>query len=134
MSDRIPVLQEALASVEKALKALTDKADLTAVALRRVKRVTVLTVAGLILDFTLTLAVGWGWNTVHANQVRLNDLAASVQLESDRNKTAECAMVALFLQFEPKTLANPGYTPEQHTQQIQAYETLRQIARDLQCP
>lgn len=134
MPDRIPALQAALEAVENALGALTEKTDLTEAALRRLRRVTVLTILGLVLDFTLTLAVGWGWNTVSNSQERVNELAAAVRAESDRNKTAECAVITLFLQFEPKTLANPAYTAEQHAQQEQAYATLRQISRDLQCP
>lgn len=134
MTERIPAIQKALAAVENALEALTEKVSFDEAMLRRVKRTAIVAAIGVVLDITLTVLITWGLAGVSNNQARINQLQAALQSETDRNRTAQCAMVALFLQFEPRTLSNPTYTEEQRDQQKQAYATLRGIAHDLQCP
>jgi hypothetical protein len=134
MPDRIPALQESLAAVDAALEELSKTVRLDEQTLRRTRNTARLAVFGLLLDITLTVLVGWGLVGVSDNQSRVNSLQAAIQSETDRTQKAECAFIALFLQFEPKTTSNPAYTPEQHALQAQAYATLRQIGTDLQCP
>lgn len=133
MTERIPAIQEGLAAAVTALDDLATKVSIDEVTLRRVKRSTTIATIGVIADIALTVLMGWGLVGVNNNQARVNQLQAAVQQEADQSRTAQCAMVALFLQFEPKTLANPAYTEEQHALQVQAYATLKQIAKDLEC-
>lgn len=133
MPDRIPSLQKALVAVEGALDTLMEKVSLDEATLRRLKRLTVVLTCSVIFDVALTVLVGWGLAGVTTNQARINELQSSVQQEADRSRTAQCAVITLFLQFEPKTLANPAYTDEQKALQTQAYTTLTQIAKDLEC-
>jgi hypothetical protein len=134
MPERIPALQNSLAAAEAALEELSTAVRLDEQTLRRTRNTARVAVFGLLLDITLTVLVGWGLVGVTDNQTRVNNLQSALQAETDRNSKAQCAFIALFLQFEPKTINNPAYTPEQHALQAQAYTTLRQIGTDLQCP
>lgn len=133
MPDRIPRIEQGLNDAVDALNALSEQVNLDESTLRRVKVVAGVAVFGLILDITLTVLVGWGLFGVNQNQDRINELQYSVKQEADRSRAGQCAVITLFLQFEPKTLANPAYTDEQKTLQAQAYTTLKQIAHDLEC-
>jgi len=141
MPDRIPVIQQALADAVTAIDQLDEKLTLDEVTLdevksttRRLKVTTAITLMSVLLDIALTVLVGWGLFGLNHNQARINQLQAAVQSEADRGRAGQCAMVTLFLQFEPKTLSNPSYTDEQKGLQTQAYTTLRQIALTLECP
>lgn len=133
MSDRSE-LAAALVRTEQTLADLAQKVDIHQTTLRRNKIALRLAIFGLALDMTLTVLVGWGLVGIGDSQSRINQLQVAQQYETDHTKTAECAIVTLFLQFEPKTINNPAYTSEQHALQAQAYATLRQIGTDLQCP
>lgn len=133
MPERIPAIQQALADTEAALKELTGQVDFDEATLRRTKNTARVALFGLILDITLTVFVGWGLVGVNHDQTRINELQASVQAEADHSRLAQCAIITLFLQFEPKSLANPNYTAEQRALQVQAYQTLRQIGDNLGC-
>ncbi|MFI5542082.1 hypothetical protein ACIA5H_37575 [Nocardia sp. NPDC051900] len=133
MPERIPALQTALAQAQTAIEKLSKKVDLDEHTLRRTKRTARLALFSVVLDLTLTALVGWGLVGVNDNQDRITTLQSTVQIETERTKTALCAVITLFLQFEPRTISNPTYTEEQRAQQVQAYQVLRQIDRDLGC-
>lgn len=126
-------LAEALERTEGLLHDVADMVDIHQTTLHRGKVAFTMAIVGLVADLTLTVFLGWGLFGVNHNQDRINSLQSAVQLETDRNKTSQCAVVTLFLQIAPKMIANPGYTPEQHALQAQAYQTLQQIGQDLGC-
>lgn len=126
MSEQAGELAAALASAEAAITRLSETVDVHRSTLLRVKIVFAMALAGLVL-------VAFGLLGVQYSQGRINDLQTTLQLETNRNHEAQCAMVLLFLQFESRTTTNPGYTAEQRALQVQAYKTLRQIGADLGC-
>lgn len=134
MPERIPALQKSLADAEAALEELSNTVRVDEATLRRTKNTARVAVFGLLLDITLTVMVGWGLAGVNSNQDRVNQLAATVQSETDRNKSAQCAVNSLLLQYASRSMTSPAYTPEQHQAQTQAVETLKKIGTDLQCP
>ncbi|WP_280448477.1 hypothetical protein [Nocardia brasiliensis] len=126
MPDRAE-LAAALKDTEDAVERLSKTVDLTQSTLRKIKAAFAIGMVAVVL----ALAVGgFVWN----NQNRINHLQDSMQVETNRNREAQCAMFALFLQYAPRTTTNPAYTEEQRAQQLQAYATLRQISVDLGCP
>lgn len=134
MPDLPKDLAGALERTEDAVQRLARTVDFNEATLRRVAVAISVGLAGLILDLVLTVAVGWGYFGVTSNQDKISDLQESAQVETERNRSAQCAVNALLLQFAPRTTVNPSYTEEQRAQQIQAYQTLRQISADLGCP
>lgn len=127
-------IREALEQANDAVTVLSDRLDLQEGTTRRIKRANRIVLFSVLFDVALTLAVGYGLLGVDRNQGRINDLQETLQVQTERNRTAQCAVNALFLQFEPRTTVNPSYTDEQRAQQVQAYATLRQIGADLGCP
>lgn len=128
MPDRAELssLRAALEETSEAVGRLASTTRVHQATLRRVK--VAIAVAAIAVLVALAVAV-----FVYRNQQRLDHLQAAMQVETDRNKSSQCAMIALFVQFEPKTTTNPNYTGEQRQQQLQAYQTLRGIAHDLGC-
>src|SRR6266702_2392115 len=126
-------LAEALERTEAALTDVSNTVEIHQATLHRGKVAFAVAIAGLILDISLTVLVGWGLFGVNHNHDRINTLQAAVQLETDRNNASQCAVIALFLQIAPKMLANSAYTPEQHAVQAQAYQTFQRIGQDLGC-
>lgn len=133
MPDRATELTVALQKSERAVNNLAETVGVHESTLNRVKITSAVALVGLLLDLTLTVLVGFGLAGVDRNQDRIADLHAKVLAETERNTTAQCAFIALFLQFAPRTTNNPSYTEEQRARQVQAYETLRGIGRDLGC-
>lgn len=133
MPDRATELATALQNTEDALNALSTKVGVNERTARSAKLAARLALIGFVLDIALTVFVGLGLFGVNHNQDRINSLQTALQVETDRNKESTCAMIALFLQFEPKTTTNPSYTEEQRAQQTQAYQTLHQISDALGC-
>lgn len=127
MPERVAALVEALADTERAVDSLADKINVHDKTLLRVK------IAGVLAAAGIAIALGLGVAVVE-NQAKINHLQTALSQETERNKNAQCAVDALFLQFEPRTLANPSYTDEQKQLQKQLYATLRQISADLGCP
>lgn len=126
MSDLAGELTAALTSAEAAITRLSETVDVHQSALWRIK-------FAFALMTVLVVLVGYGLYAVNQNQDRINELQTALQVETDRNKSAQCAMVLLFLQFESRTTVNPSYSEEQRALQKQAYKTLRQIGTDLGC-
>lgn len=133
MPDRANDLTVALGKTEKAVNRLSATVGVHESTLKRVSVASAVAMVGLLLDLTLTILVGLGLAGVNHNQDRINELQDRVLIENARNKSAQCAFIALFLQFEPRTTVNPTYTEEQRAQQKEAYTTLRQIGADLGC-
>ncbi|MFE7798995.1 hypothetical protein [Nocardia sp. NPDC057440] len=126
MPDRASELATTLKNTENAVRELSAQVNLNEQAVRSAKFASRAALVGIAFDMLLTAVVGWGLFGVDNNQDRIDELQS-------RNKRSTCAMVALFLQFEPRTTTNPGYTEEQRAQQVTAYQTLRQISHDLGC-
>lgn len=141
MPDRATELAQVLRDTERAVRELSDKVDVNEDAVREAKTAarsaslaSKLALAGWVFDGILTVAIGFGLLGVDHNQDRVNQLQTDLQEQTERNRTAQCAVNGLFLQFEPRTLTNPSYTEEQKELQRQLYATLRQISTDLGCP
>lgn len=126
MPDKATELATALQNTENALNDLSAKVGVNERTARSARFAAKLALVGFMLDMILTVAVGWGLFGVNSNQSRIDELQA-------RNKQSTCAMVALFLQFEPRTTTSPSYTEEQRALQLKAYQTLHQISEDLGC-
>jgi hypothetical protein len=126
MPERIAELTAALAGAERAIITLSETVDVHQSTLRRVK-------FAFALLLTLTALVGVGLYGVYHNQDRINHLQTALQVETERNKSSQCAMIALFLQFEPRTISNPSYTEEQRALQAQAYASLKDNSNKLGC-
>ena len=127
MPDRATDLAQSLKDAEEAVKELGRKVDVTEATSRRAKFASAAAVVaaaaaliGVVMAVVLTARV-------EANQERIAEL-------NERNRTAQCAVNSLFLQFEPRTTTNPAYSEEQRAQQLEAYKTLRRISADLGCP
>lgn len=127
MPDRATELAQALADAEEAVRDLSEKVSVNEAATTRAKRAARLALCGIGFDLLLTALIGFGLFGVDTNQDRINNL-------NERTRTAQCAVNALLLQFEPRTTTNPAYTEEQRAEQRQVYGTLRQISNDLGCP
>lgn len=127
MPERVAGLVTALANTERAVDSLADKINVHDKTLLRVK------IAGVLAGAAIALALGLSV-AVMQNQNNISDLQTGLHQETERNKNAQCAVDALFLQFEPRTAASPFYTEDQKQLQKQAYATLRQISTDLGCP
>lgn len=133
MPDRATELAKTLAGAEAAVRELSEKVSINEAATMRAKRAAWLALGGIAFDLVLTFLIGWGLFGVDTNQDRINELQVDQTMQTDRNRTAQCAVNALLLQFEPRTLSNPAYTEQQREEQRQVYATLRQINRDLGC-
>lgn len=148
MPDRGTELTQALRDTEDAVRELSEKVDIneaTAAAAKtaaedartaayKSARASRVALAGWVFGTILTVAVGLVVLGVERNQDRIDELQRVQTAETDRNRQGQCAVNALFLQFEPRTITNPGYTEDQRRQQIAAYATLKQISADLGCP
>jgi len=141
MPDQKSELAQALTDAEAAVRDLSEKVTLNEAATARANTAasrarfaSKAALFGILLDMVLTVLVWWGLIGVDQNQGRINDLQVQQQEQVERNRTAQCAVNALLLQFEPRTTTNPAYTEEQRAEQRQVYATLRQISRDLGCP
>jgi hypothetical protein len=134
MPDRASELATTLKNTESAVRELSAQVTINEAATRRAKFASKAALVGIVLDMLLTVLVGWGLLGVDHNQARLDELQAAQTAETNRNREAQCAMVLLFLQFEPRTTTNPSYSDDQRRQQVEAYQTLRQISSDLGCP
>jgi hypothetical protein len=126
MPDRAE-LAAALKDTENAVERLTKTVNLTQSTLRKIKAAFAVGMIAVVLALCVG---GFVWH----NQSRINALQDQIQVETDRNREAQCAMFALFLQYAPRTTTNPAYTDEQRAQQMQLYQKLRQINSDLGCP
>jgi hypothetical protein len=133
MPDRATELAATLQATENAVRELSAQVSINEAAVKRARRASKLALIGLAADTILTVMFGLGLFGLNHNQDRINDLHHQLEVETVRNKEAQCAMVLLFLQFESRTTTNPSYTEAQRAQQVQAYQTLRQIRDDLGC-
>ncbi len=133
MSEKAQDLARALANAEAAVKDFGDKLTVNEAAVKRAKFAATAALCGIVFDLLLTVLIGWGLGEVDTNQDRINELQTDQTIQTDRNRTAQCAVNALLLQFEPRTLANPAYTAEQREEQVRVYDTLRGINHDLGC-
>jgi cell division protein FtsN len=133
MPDRATELAATLENTEKAVRQLSETVNVTEASARRSKTASMLALVGIACCIVLTAIVGWGYFRIDHNQDRINTLQATQTLETGRNREAQCAIIELFLQFEPRTLSNPTYSEQQRYQQIAAYQTLRQIRTRLEC-
>lgn len=132
MPDRAE-LTLALERSEQAVERLTTAVDVHESTLFRVKIVSGIALAGFILDLTLTVLVALGLAGLGHNQDRINELQSEVSADTARNQRAQCAIIALFSQYESRTTKSPNYSEEEKAQQAKAYATLRQIGADLGC-
>lgn len=133
MPDRATDLAKTLGKAEEAVKELSAKLTVNETAVKRAKFAATAALCGIAFDMLLTVLIGWGLFGVDTNQDRINNLQMQQQEQTDRTKTAQCAVNALLLQFEPRTLSNPSYTEGQRAEQKRVYDTLRQINTDLGC-
>lgn len=133
MPDRATQLAQSLQDAEQAVRDLSEKVNVNEATIRRAKFAATAALWGIGFHLLLVVLIGWGLHEVDANQHRIEDLQQTQQAQTERNRTAQCAVNALLLQFEPRTLSNPSYTEEQRREQIRVYETLRSINRDLGC-
>lgn len=140
MSDPKSELAQALTDAEAAVRDLSEKVTLNEAATARANTAasrarfaSKAALFGIVLDMVLTVLVWWGLIGVDTNQDRINTLQAQQQEQTDRTRTAQCAVNSLLLQFEPRTLSNPSYSEEQRAEQRRVYDTLRQINADLGC-
>ncbi|MEV0357094.1 hypothetical protein AB0H71_13635 [Nocardia sp. NPDC050697] len=115
------------------MQELTEKISINEAAIRRAKFAANTALVAFVLALVGIALIGLGLFRIDSNQDQINTLQSEQQVQTDRNKIATCAMVALFLQFEPRTLSNPAYTEEQKAEQVQAYARLRQTGIDLGC-
>lgn len=129
----LDALVDRLDEVVARLDSVTEKVDLHESTVRGANFASRTALVGLVADMILTVLVGVGLFGVDQNQGRITDLQTQLRIETDRNRAAQCAVNALFIQFEPRTLSNPTYSEEQRQQQKAAYATLRQISADLGC-
>lgn len=134
MPDRIPELHDTLTRTQQTLENLAGRVDVQQVTMRRVRRTTVLTIIGLVLDISLTVLVGWGLFGVHGNQDRVGQLQTALQTETNRNRTGQCAVIDLFLSLRTQMQKNPNYTDAQRAIQLQAFTQLARVSQTLECP
>lgn len=133
MPDRATDLAKTLGRAEEAVKELSKKLEVNETAVKRAKFAATAALCGIAFDLLLTVLIGWGLFGVGTNQDRINSLQMQQQEQTERTKTAQCAVNALLLQFEPRTLSNPSYTEEQREEQRRVYQTLREINANLGC-
>lgn len=133
MPDRATQLAQSLQDAENALRDLSEKVTVNQATARRAKFAAKAALWGLGFHLILVALIAWGLYLVDTNQDRIEDLQQTQQVQTDRTRTAQCAVNALLLQFEPRTLSNPAYTEEQRQEQMRVYDTLRHINRDLGC-
>lgn len=119
MPERIAGIVTAIEEVTAVLRALDKTVHIHEHTLRLVKALS----AALLIAIILALFLLY----------RQDRLQREVRTESDTTRTALCAEISLFLQFESRTTSNPTYTPAQVAQQLGAYKILRQIQADLEC-
>lgn len=119
MTERIDGIVTALDEVAVVLKGLDKTVHIHEHTLRLVKAL----LAAFLIAIILALFMLY----------RQDRLQRDVRTESDTTRTALCAEISLFLQFESRMTSNPTYTPAQVAQQLGAYKILRQIHADLEC-
>src|SRR5690606_24768266 len=112
---------KSLQDAESAVRDLSEKVNVNEATTKRAKFAATAALWGIGLHLVLVALIGWGLYQVDTNQHRIRDLQQTQQVQTDRNKTAQCAVNALLLQFEPRTLSNPAYTEEQRQEQMRVY-------------
>lgn len=134
LASRADALAGTIADQSRRISVLSTSINDLAENQARIKKIVWATVAGLILDFVLTITAAFLLNSQRVTNQRLieaNDRIAAIQIRtSDR---VLCPLYKTFIAFESRAKDSPQFTPEERAQRIKAYEVIHQGYDTLGC-
>lgn len=117
---------EQVGSLIEVTEGLKESVDSLVIKFDIQRMITAAVVAALALVILVACGLVWAG-------INLNNVQERQERETALNRTSQCAIVTMFLSFEPVTKRSPNYTEEQKAKQEDAFSTFRQIDRDLHC-